>query len=46
MFYFEDMVEVKVSKVDGVVFVDICSIKFRLDGEFFVFWFDLSLCVL
>lgn len=42
----EDMVEVKVSEVDGAASADICSIKFRSDGEFFASWSDLSLCVL
>lgn len=38
----EDLVEVKVSEVDGAASADICNIQTRSDGEFFVTWQNLS----
>lgn len=41
----EDLMEVKVSEVDGAASADICNIQIRSDGKFFVSWSNLSLCV-
>lgn len=38
----EDLVEVKVSEVDGAASADICNIQIRSDGKFFALWLNLA----